>query len=239
MKTHLLWTALAVVLTLPACAAREWTEAVAPAQGTQELQALHRTVETLKTENQHIRAEGEKAMAAAGKDNERLRNRIAYLEAQVLELEGQAELARAAENKSQKLEKLVAALETELRKLPARGLPQTPYRENPLARAQPGPAAVEPPAKGAALLIKVLSGDGDPASAEAMSRRLTAMGYAARPAGLAERENFERHTVYFSPAFEAQAGRIANELGPQSRLKPLTWPSRYGVIVVTGQTNRP
>ena len=85
------------------------------------------------------------------------------------------------------------------------------------------------------LKIKVLSGDGDIQSAKQMAGRLTKMGYRIKVIDLAPRKTFQRHTVFFAPNFEKDANRLVTLLSGRTISKPLTWPSVFDCIVVTGK----
>jgi FtsZ-binding cell division protein ZapB len=85
------------------------------------------------------------------------------------------------------------------------------------------------------LKIKVLSGDGNVASAQEMARKLRSMGYSIRAVDLAPQSNFLRDTVYFTSKSRQQAKRLLSRLGSNAILKPLTWPSVFDLIIVTGK----
>lgn len=85
------------------------------------------------------------------------------------------------------------------------------------------------------LKIKVLSGDGNLSSAKRMAKRLMGMDYEIRRIDYAPRSNFVRNTVYFAPEFRNEGRRLVSGLGPKTVLKPLTWPSIFDLIVVTGK----
>ena len=85
------------------------------------------------------------------------------------------------------------------------------------------------------LKIKVLSGDGNLASAQEMAKRLRSMGYSIRAVDLAPQSSFSRDTVYFTSRSHQQAKRLLSRLGSNVILKPLTWPSVFDLIIVTGK----
>lgn len=85
------------------------------------------------------------------------------------------------------------------------------------------------------LKIKVLSGDGNVASAQEMAKKLRSMGYSIRAVDLAPQSNFLRDTVYFKSKSRQQAKRLLSRLGSNAILKPLTWPSVFDLIIVTGK----
>jgi len=86
-----------------------------------------------------------------------------------------------------------------------------------------------------ALKIKVLSGDGNLASAQEMAKRLGRMGYKIKAVDLAPQPSFSRDTVYFTSNSLQQAKRLLSCLGDNAVLKPLTWPSVFDLIIVTGK----
>ncbi|UCE35390.1 MAG: LytR C-terminal domain-containing protein [Deltaproteobacteria bacterium] len=85
------------------------------------------------------------------------------------------------------------------------------------------------------LKIKVLSGDGNLASAQEMAKRLGGMGYKIKAIDLAPQSSFSRDTVYFTSKSRQQAKRLLSRLGSNAVLKPLTWPSVFDLIIVTGR----
>ncbi len=85
------------------------------------------------------------------------------------------------------------------------------------------------------LRMKVLSGDGDLNSAQEMAKRLRQMGYEIELIHYAPRSNFLRNTVYSLPKFQNEAKHLVLSLGRNTIYKPLTWPSIFDLIVVTGK----
>ena len=96
-------------------------------------------------------------------------------------------------------------------------------------------AVAEKGAGAKALRLKVLSGNGKISSAQAMSKKLKALGYRVEDTGLASRTNYRVHTVYYAAGYKSQAQRIAAQLGSGTVSSPLTWPSVFNVIVVAGR----
>jgi len=84
------------------------------------------------------------------------------------------------------------------------------------------------------LRMKVLSGNGKMSSARAMSETLKKLGYKIENTGLSPRSNFDVTTIYFAPNYKSKAQQVAKQLGGGAIAKPLTWPSGFHVIVVTG-----
>lgn len=83
--------------------------------------------------------------------------------------------------------------------------------------------------------IKVLTGDGNLVSARNMSKKLSDMGYKIDSIGSAPRSDFQTTTIYFEPLFQNEAKELALRLGTNIIIKPLTWPSIFDIIVVTGK----
>jgi hypothetical protein len=84
------------------------------------------------------------------------------------------------------------------------------------------------------LRVKVLSGNGKTSSARAMSEKLKKLGYKTQNAGLAPRSNFDVTTIYYARNYKSEAQHMATQLDGGAIVKPLTWPSDFHVIVVTG-----
>jgi hypothetical protein len=84
------------------------------------------------------------------------------------------------------------------------------------------------------LKVKVLSGDGKMSSAKQMVKTLVKLGYKVKFTGMAPRSNFVANTVYFAPDYQKEAKDMAIQLGGNTISKPLTWPSEFNIIVVTG-----
>jgi hypothetical protein len=87
----------------------------------------------------------------------------------------------------------------------------------------------------ASLKIKVLSGDGNLASAHEMAKKLRGMGYKIKAVDLAPQPSFSRDTLYFTSNSHQQAKHLLSRLGDNAVLKPLTWPSVFDLIIVTGK----
>ena len=84
------------------------------------------------------------------------------------------------------------------------------------------------------LKIKVLYGDGNPDSAKILAQKLRQMGYPIQLLDQAPRSNFDTTTIYFAPKSKYEAKRLRAKLGGQLILKPLSWPSNFDLILVTG-----
>ena len=85
------------------------------------------------------------------------------------------------------------------------------------------------------LAIKVLSGDGDIASARSLSNRLGKMGYRVKLIDKAPRSDFNGIVVYYGNEHRASAETMAKRLGGGTATRPLTWSSAFDIIVVTGR----
>jgi hypothetical protein len=85
------------------------------------------------------------------------------------------------------------------------------------------------------LTIKVLSGDGDIASAKNLSNRLGKMGYRVKLIDKAPRSDFNGTVVYYGNEHRASAETMAKRLGGGTATRPLTWSSAFDIIVVTGR----
>lgn len=83
--------------------------------------------------------------------------------------------------------------------------------------------------------IKVLTGDGDPASAARMAETVGGMGYRIEKVDLAPSAGFSRHTVFYAPDSRKDAENITSRLGGGAVARPLSWPSVFNIIVVTGK----
>jgi hypothetical protein len=96
------------------------------------------------------------------------------------------------------------------------------------------PAETQPP-KQKAPKIKVLAGDGNIASARSLSKRLAKMGYRVKLIDKAPRSDFDATVVYYGTDHRATAETMAKRLGSGAATRPLTWPSDFDIIVVTGR----
>jgi seryl-tRNA synthetase len=85
------------------------------------------------------------------------------------------------------------------------------------------------------LKMKVLSGDGDLTSAKEMAKKLRNMGYEIECIHPASRSDFTHTIVYYKPECQDEAKRLVLGLGGNTILKPLTWPSAFDIMVVTGK----
>lgn len=84
------------------------------------------------------------------------------------------------------------------------------------------------------LKIKVLSGNGNLDSAKSLAEKLRGMGYGVQMIDRAPRSDFDSTTIYFAPNREDEAGHLMFNMGGNPILKPLSWPTTFDLIVVTG-----
>jgi hypothetical protein len=83
------------------------------------------------------------------------------------------------------------------------------------------------------LRIKVLSGNGKMKSAKKMASRLKNIGFEVERLDLAPSTGFPADVVFYSRNSVDTAEALAEQLGPGTRIKPLTWKSVFDMIVVT------
>jgi hypothetical protein len=80
--------------------------------------------------------------------------------------------------------------------------------------------------------IKVVWGNGKPASAKKVSAKVSSLGYKVDKLGKAARQNYKSNMVYYSKDAKGTAQKLAKQL--KAEAKPLTWKSEYNIIVVAG-----
>ena len=83
------------------------------------------------------------------------------------------------------------------------------------------------------LKIKVLSGDGDMNSARRMAKRLEDIGYSVQMVDRAPRATFRSAVIFYASHVVDEARRLHGDLDFIPVLKPLTWSSRFDIILVT------
>lgn len=83
------------------------------------------------------------------------------------------------------------------------------------------------------LRMAALSGDGNPDSARALMRRLIRKGFLIERIGVAE-VRLEVTTVFYGERGEEVARRIAEEIGGGAEAKPMSWQSKFDIVVITG-----
>ncbi|MEE8299670.1 MAG: hypothetical protein V3R28_00015 [Desulfatiglandales bacterium] len=167
---------------------------------------LQSQINALREENQRIRDEKEKEMAGMKDENEALNEQINMLK----------EESQRASDENQVLANKLTDLQEESKAISS---------ESDELKRDIGK-----------LKIKVLSGDGNLNSAKAMAKRLMKMGYKIGAILYAPRSDFSQDTVYFAPKFQEDAKRLLPSLGSNAISKPLTWPSIFDLIIVTGKT---
>jgi len=164
-----------------------------------------------REKDKHIQSSQDE-IAALQKDRTALNSRIKDLQDEILRMRKQREEGAAAIRSETLTEKQAA-----------------PKAEG-AADAGGGKAEQAKP-----LRIKVLAGDGRLASARMMARQLEKDGLKVELVDLAPRADFPADTVYYLPDHEKDAKEIAGRIGEKTLLKPMTWPSVFNVIVVTGK----
>jgi dynactin complex subunit len=80
--------------------------------------------------------------------------------------------------------------------------------------------------------IKVVYGNGKPASANKLAAKLASLGYKVEKKGKAARSNYRKNIVYFGKDAKGAAQKMAKQLKAEAR--PLTWKSEFNIIVVAG-----
>ena len=83
------------------------------------------------------------------------------------------------------------------------------------------------------LRIKVLAGNGGLSAARKMSKKLQDLGYKVERMDRASATHFKSVTVFYAKDSERAARELADRLGKETVVKPLTWPSMFDIIAVT------
>jgi FtsZ-binding cell division protein ZapB len=166
---------------------------------------LQRQIDVLSTENERIVREYENRMDRSKTLNQLLNKEIEEL----------------------KDENRTVASENRLLK---RKLSQLQARKEPIAHEQTASKV-----NIRSLKIKVISGDGDLRSAHVMAEKLRKMGYEAKAIDLASQSRFSRDTVFFASKSQREAKQLVSRLEGNAVLKPLSWPSVFDLIIVTGK----
>lgn len=81
--------------------------------------------------------------------------------------------------------------------------------------------------------IKVLSGDGKLSSAKETAKTLQSLGYKIDRVALAPSTKYSKTFIYYAKGREHEAAALADRLGRDTKLKPLSWKSIFDIIVVT------
>ena len=133
-------------------------------------------------------------------------------------------------------------------KAAARPPESTPAEAGPVTEPKSGEPAPSTPAKTTLppdkpftferseisdLKIFVLSGDGNPDSAQLLMRKLFRMGYIVDRIGTAE-ERHNKTTVYYIPDKQAYAETLATRIGPDTVVKPVGWQTTFHIVIITG-----
>jgi predicted RNase H-like nuclease (RuvC/YqgF family) len=85
------------------------------------------------------------------------------------------------------------------------------------------------------LKIKVLSGDNSLPSAKKAASKLKKNGYTVKRVDMAPSSKFSGNLVFYSKGMKREAEAIAKLFGGNTRTKPLSWPSVFDIIFVTGK----
>jgi len=104
--------------------------------------------------------------------------------------------------------------------------PRQIARKEPAEKKTPGQKTIK---------IKVLSGDGNIASARDVSKKLGKMGYRVKLIDKAPRSDFDTTIVFYGKDHRTAAETMAKRLGNGTATRPLTWSSDFDIIVVTGR----
>jgi len=83
------------------------------------------------------------------------------------------------------------------------------------------------------LRIKVLAGNGGLPAARKMSKKLQDLGYKVERLDRASATHYKSDTVFYAKDSEKGARELADRLGSETVVKPLTWPSMFDIIAVT------
>jgi len=181
-------------------------------QKEQEADTLAKTVADLDRKNKDLTARTEKLQA----ENDELKKQLAAKD-DLLQLKSE-EIAKQDARQ--------AAMVDEVERMKAQ------QARSAAEEAQGGAAGRKAGLK--SIRRKVLSGDGRIDSARRMAKRLTAMGYRVESVGMAESSDYPANTVYFAAKYKPEAKALAAKIGKDTIVKPLTWKSVFGLIVVTG-----
>ena len=94
-------------------------------------------------------------------------------------------------------------------------------------------------AKAPELKIKILSGDGNISTAKSISNQLKQIGYKNISVDYAPRSNFRANAIYYTQNAKPRADQMADLFEDRPlELRPLTWKSKYDLIVVTVSPER-
>jgi len=153
-----------------------------------------------------------------------------------------AESKRLIEELNDQIRQIEREREKSLKEAVKEAEPLPPGKETPTKmikglkkEARKKPAAAPAAGETGAVRIKVLAGDGNIASARAMAKRITKMGYQVKRIDRAERTDFALNTIYHTPDHATTADEIMKKLGGSTIVMPLTWQSVFDLIIVTGR----
>ncbi len=173
---------------------------------------LQRQVQILTAENERIRNQNEIQVAATTHHDPRAKEQTGRLAEDIRKI--------AHENR---------LLETRLNRLENKTYPSASL----YASREPEKPARKP-------RVQVLSGVDSPGSASDMKKNLGNLGYDVEWINCSTRStNSFRTTVYYTPGFQGEAKRLAQNLGGYVVLKPSSWNSLFHVDLIVMTPNRP
>ena len=161
-------------------------------------------------------------------ENRDLRNKVTELEQKVGKVEASAKSdAESLKEENLKMKASMSEMEKKISTPPPPPPPPLPPMDSRGIKEGKKPREAEK------VRIKVLSGTGDRKSATTMAMRLKELGYRVRSIDLARRNDYKVNTVFYADGFMTEAERLASEINGE--IKPLSWKSRFYLIVVTGK----
>ncbi len=177
-----------------------------------EVEDLKSELDDLKKERQRAGETKQKNIEKTGREEGSLKDRKSRLKEETIGVE-------------EKKEELPTSAKEEIKQEPKAGVEKKDV-------VQTAPVVIKTVPN--MLKIKVLSGNGKITFAKALSEKLTKLGYRIENIGMAPRSNFDVNTIYFAQGYKNEAQQMAAQLGGGTIFKPLTWPSVFHMIVVTG-----
>lgn len=160
-------------------------------------------------------------------ENRDLRNKVTELEQKVGRVEAGAKSdAESLKEENLKMKASLSEMEKKISTPPPPPPPPPPVDSRGIKEGKK-------PSEAKKVRIKVLSGTGDRKSATAMAMRLKELGFKVRSIDLARRNDYKVNTVFYADGFMTEAERLASEINGE--IKPLSWKSRFDLIVVTGK----
>ncbi len=87
--------------------------------------------------------------------------------------------------------------------------------------------------------IQVVNGYGDPNSVIATADEIRILGYTVGHIEMVPQPDLIQNTIYYAPNFQDEAWHIAGGLAGKPGVMPISWPSVFDIVVVTGQKKMP